>query len=112
MERIILASCNKGDFSRPFAGCGTSLVAAQQLGRQWIGIDISPTAVRLIKLRMEKVGASSSSSGCRLPRRTSGAEALRVSELGYQRFNGTHSPRKSGDMGIDGFSFLHTCRSR
>ena len=24
-----------------------------------------------------------------------------------QRLNGTHSPRKTGDLGIDGFSFMH-----
>ena len=30
-----------------FCGCGTALVAAQNLGRQWIGIDISPTACRV-----------------------------------------------------------------
>jgi DNA modification methylase len=31
-----------------FCGCGTALVAAQNLGRQWMGIDISPTACRVM----------------------------------------------------------------
>ena len=40
-ERIILASSNKGDVVLdPFAGCATTCVAAERLGRQWVGIDI------------------------------------------------------------------------
>ena len=40
-ERIILASSNKGDIVLdPFAGCATTCVAAERLGRQWVGIDI------------------------------------------------------------------------
>ena len=35
-----------------FCGCGTALVAAQNLKRQWIGIDISPTACRVMAKRL------------------------------------------------------------
>ena len=35
-----------------FCGCGTALVAAQSLKRQWIGIDISPTACRVMAKRL------------------------------------------------------------
>lgn len=46
LERIILASSNPGDIVLdPFAGCGTTQVVAERLDREWIGIDISPTAV-------------------------------------------------------------------
>jgi len=38
-----------------FCGCGTALVAAQNLGRQWIGIDISPTACRVTAKRLKYV---------------------------------------------------------
>ena len=38
-----------------FCGCGTALVAAENLGRQWIGIDISPTACRVMAKRMRDV---------------------------------------------------------
>ena len=42
LERIILASSNEGDLVLdPFCGCGTAIVAAQGLGRQWLGIDIN-----------------------------------------------------------------------
>lgn len=109
LERIIQASSNRTDVVLdPFAGCGTSLVAAHRLGRQWIGVDISPTAVTLVKHRMSKVGAK----GIKLvgmPVSEDQLHALKPFEFQnwvIQRFNGTHSPRKSGDMGIDGYSFL------
>ena len=38
-----------------FCGCGTALVAAQNLSRQWIGIDISPTACRVMAKRLRDV---------------------------------------------------------
>jgi DNA modification methylase len=38
-----------------FCGCGTALVAAQNLGRQWIGIDISPSACRVMAKRLRDV---------------------------------------------------------
>ena len=44
LERIIRASSDPNDIVLDgFCGCGTALVAAQNLDRQWIGIDISPT---------------------------------------------------------------------
>ncbi len=53
LERIIEASSNKGDVVLDaFCGCGTALVAAQKLGRHWIGIDISPTACRVMAQRL------------------------------------------------------------
>ncbi len=40
-ERIIKASSNEGDMVLdPFSGCATTCVAAERLGRQWVGIDI------------------------------------------------------------------------
>ena len=40
-ERIIKASSNEGDMVLdPFCGCATTPVAAERLGRQWIGIDM------------------------------------------------------------------------
>lgn len=42
LERIIKASSNKDDVVLdPFCGCATTCVAAQRIGRRWIGIDIS-----------------------------------------------------------------------
>ena len=54
LTRIIQASSNKGDVVfDPFAGCATTLIAAQAEGRQWVGIDLSPKAVDLVVERIE-----------------------------------------------------------
>ena len=54
LERIIKASSNEGDVVLdPFAGCATACVAAEQLGRQWIGIDLSEKAVELVNYRLQ-----------------------------------------------------------
>lgn len=54
LERIIKASSNKGDIVLDaFCGCGTALVVAQKLKRKWIGMDISPTACRVMAKRLE-----------------------------------------------------------
>ncbi|MGA2915878.1 MAG: DNA methyltransferase [Sedimentisphaerales bacterium] len=53
LDRIIKASSNENDIVLDaFCGCGTALVAAENLGRQWIGIDISPTACRVMAKRL------------------------------------------------------------
>ena len=53
LERIIQASSNAGDtVLDPFCGCGTALVAAQKLGRQWTGIDIAYLAIPVIRTRL------------------------------------------------------------
>ena len=53
LERIIKASSNEGHVVLdPFCGCATALVAAEKLGRHWVGIDISPKAKDLVQLRI------------------------------------------------------------
>ena len=53
LRRIIEASSNEVDMVfDPFCGCATTCVAAQQLGRQWIGIDIESQAVNLLVDRL------------------------------------------------------------
>ena len=54
LERIIQSSSNPGDIVLdPFCGCGTTIHAAQKLGRQWIGIDVTYLAINLIKRRLK-----------------------------------------------------------
>ena len=49
LQRIIRASSNPGDMVLdPFAGSGTTCVAAEIEGRQWTGIDESDKATKLI----------------------------------------------------------------
>ncbi len=53
LERILNASSNPGDIVLdPFCGCGTTVHAAQKLGRRWIGIDITHLAINLIETRL------------------------------------------------------------
>ena len=54
LRRIIKASSNEGDIVLdPFCDCATAPLAAEDLDRQWIGIDISPLAATLIEQRMK-----------------------------------------------------------
>lgn len=56
LERIVEASSDENHIVLDaFCGCGTALVAAQQLKRQWIGIDVSPTACRVMAKRLRDV---------------------------------------------------------
>ncbi len=56
LDRIIKASSNENDIVLDaFCGCGTALVAAENLNRQWIGIDVSPTACRVMAKRLRDV---------------------------------------------------------
>ena len=57
LERIIEASSNVGDLVLDcFCGCGTTIAVASRLNRKWIGIDVSPTACRLMATqRMHRI---------------------------------------------------------
>ncbi len=56
-ERIIKASSNEGDFVLdPFCGCATTPVAAERLGRRWVGMDIWDGAKDIVLMRLEKEG--------------------------------------------------------
>lgn len=55
LERIINASSKPGDVVLdPFCGCGTAVHAAQKLGRNWLGIDITHLSIHLIERRMKE----------------------------------------------------------
>ena len=69
LERIINASSNEGDVVLdPFCGCATTCDAAERLGRQWVGIDLSPLAYDLIRMRLQKASdADALFKGGKLP---------------------------------------------
>lgn len=108
LERLIHSACPPGGIVLdPFCGCGTTIAVAEKMQRQWIGIDVSPQAIEIMKLRVRKLGAEPTIIGVPVS-----VDDLR--ELGHfefqhwivQRVMGTQSPRKVADMGIDGYSFL------
>ena len=65
-SRMILSSTNQGDVVLdPFAGCATTLVAAEQEGRQWVGVDIWDKAHEVVveRLKQEGLAADGDSAG-------------------------------------------------
>lgn len=56
LKRIIKASSNSGDLVLDcFAGSGTTMAAAQSLGRRWIGIDANPVSIQTISKRIQRM---------------------------------------------------------
>ncbi|WP_328531306.1 DNA methyltransferase [Nocardioides sp. NBC_00368] len=110
LRRIIEASSNPGDIVLdPFCGCGTTISVAEQTGRRWLGIDVSLTAVNIISARLNRIPGATRVRYIGLPEDPSSLYELRPFEFqnwAIRKFFGTHSPRKSGDMGIDGYSLL------
>ncbi|MEP7241790.1 MAG: site-specific DNA-methyltransferase [Devosia sp.] len=119
LERIISASSNPGDVVLdPFCGCGTTVHAAQKLGRQWIGIDVTPLAINLIKRRLsEAFGAAAQFQTIGLPQDHDGAQALFDQDPhAFQLWAVSLIPdaqpwkggKKGADTGIDGQLYLRT----
>jgi site-specific DNA-methyltransferase (adenine-specific) len=111
LERIINASSIEGGIVLdPFCGCGTTIAAAQQLGRTWIGIDITHLAITLIKTRLkDSFGASAVFNVLGEP--TSAQDAQRLAESDPYQFQwwslglvGARpvDQKKGADKGIDG----------
>lgn len=112
LERIVTASSNKGDVVLDaFCGCGTALVAAEKLGRRWVGIDCSPTACRVMAKRLKQDCGLREGKDFRvvgLPR--SEDELRRMPPFEFENWavvalGGVPNKTKVGDMGIDGRIF-------
>ena len=105
LERIIKASSNPMDVVLdPFCGCGTTLAVAHKLKRRWIGIDVSPTACKLMGNRLRKKHAKYKVVG--LPRTAEELKALQPFEFQnwvFEKLHGRVNPKKIGDLGIDGW---------
>jgi methylase of polypeptide subunit release factors len=109
LERIIKASSQKGDVVLdPFCGCGTTVVAAQRLGRHWIGIDISPTAIKVVEQRLKKIGAEKNKDYISIGSPTTIEELKELKHFEFQNWiinemQAKHSRKKVGDLGLDGY---------
>ena len=108
LERVIKASSNKVDIVLDaFCGCGTTLVVAHKLGRNWIGIDISPTAVKVMEDRLKKVGAIKDNDYITTGMPTTVKELRELKPFEFQNWviheiGARQSRKKVGDMGLDG----------
>ena len=101
----------------PFCGCGTTVHAAEKLGRRWIGIDVTHLAINLVRRRLADAFGSSLSQyelhG--VPTDIGGARALAAHDKHeFERWAITLIPnaqpykggRKGADKGIDGLLWV------
>ena len=116
LTRILQASSNEGDVVfDPFCGCGTTLDAAQRLGRRWIGIDICVNACKVIERRLrqhfdslwddiEFVGMPRTLGHART---LASLDAFRFERWAASLVDGMEAnTRQRGDGGIDGWGRL------
>jgi DNA modification methylase len=112
LERLVAASSNEGDVVLdPFCGCGTTIDAAQKLGRSWIGIDITYLAIDLIDTRLRNTYGQAVADTYEIvgiPSDLEGARALfAANPFDFERWavsmvDGQPNERQVGDRGIDG----------
>lgn len=112
LERVLRASSNEGDVVMdPFCGCGTTLHAAQNLGRRWIGIDVCVTACKVIERRLSQHFDSLWTDVEFIGMPKTAEDAHELADLDKFRFerwaaslvDGMEANRKQrGDGGIDG----------
>ncbi len=109
LERIINSSSNKGDVVLDtFCGCGTALIASEKLGRKWIGIDISPTACRVMAQRLWDAFKLDEGKDFKLINMLRNEKQLReIPPFEFENWaviamGGIPNRSKVGDFGIDG----------
>ncbi len=118
LERIIQASSSPGDVVLdPFCGCGTTVHAAQQLGRKWIGIDITHLAIGLMRTRLrDAFGPAAEFKVYGEPTTLDGAAELAATEPYQFQFwalgligarPDSRDERRGADKGVDGRLFFH-----
>ncbi len=113
LNRIVNASSNEGDVVfDPFCGCATTIEAAEKLGRQWIGCDITIHAIRRVARRRLterlhlQAGIDYVIDG--VPKNWEGAHELwKQDPYQFQKWcvelvEGFVNVKKSADDGIDG----------
>jgi DNA modification methylase len=108
LERIINASSNEGEIVLdPMCGCGTCIAKAFKLKRKWIGIDVSPTACKLMVSRMRKLGIDIGENNIiGLPRTLEEIKAMQPFEFQNwvcEKLLARASRSRVGDFGIDGW---------
>lgn len=123
LERIIEASSNPGDVVLdPFCGCGTTIDAAQKLGRRWVGIDITYLSIDLMQKRLTATYGTDIDGTYEVrgvPRDIEAAHALFNADklhFDFERWavslvNGQPKERTGGDRGVDGWIRFPTSKT-
>jgi hypothetical protein len=115
LERIINASSNPGDLVLdPFCGCGTTVCAAQKLGRRWAGIDITHLAIALMRQRLNDMfGEAAHYAVVGQPADLASAQALALQDRhGFETWAVSllkaqpAQEKKGADRGMDGLLFI------
>lgn len=115
LDRILRSSTVEGDtVLDPFCGCGTTVAVAAQLGRTWIGIDLTHLAINLIRHRLARLELEPKYDVVGEPLTLDDATAL-AREDPYQfqwwalgLVSARPSEHKKGaDRGIDGRLYFH-----
>jgi site-specific DNA-methyltransferase (adenine-specific) len=112
LQRVLAASTNEGDVVLdPFCGCGSTIDAAQRMGRKWIGIDITYISIDLIAKRLRHTygeGVRAEFDVYGIPSDVASAQALfEHSPFDFERWavslmNAEPNARQVGDRGVDG----------
>jgi DNA modification methylase len=121
LERVIATSSETGQVVLdPFCGCGTTVHAAQKLGRSWIGIDITHLAIQVIADRLAQWTPSARFEIVGQPRDLAGA--ARLAEIDKYQFQWwatwlcggqpAGGQKKGADGGVDGTLEFATGRGR
>ncbi len=111
LERIIKSSSNPKDtVLDPMCGCGTTIVVAHKLERQWVGIDISSQSCEIMKKRMERLEGITNVEVRGLPLTINDLNNLTPSEFEIHICDMTNSVKTTyvGDKGIDGYHLGET----
>jgi len=111
LERIILASSNPNDIVLdPFCGCGTTVIKAHKLNRQWIGIDINEAAFDTISKRCNQLKLSNPLKPSIVERTLEYIEGIikddsRGKGYKFEKWvNEFYSAKKPIDKGVDGIT--------
>ena len=117
LDRILKTSSNPGDLVLdPFSGCGTTIYAAVESERRWIGIDVTYLAIHVIEARLRRsfgAGIRDTYSVFGLPRDAHDARVLAARDwLEFQKWSvmmlgGVPNVRPGADKGIDGVIRYH-----
>ena len=118
LKRILLASSNEGDIVfDPFCGCGTTIYAAHETNRNWIGCDIAILAIKLIReILTEKYRLKEDThfdvqgipGSVEAAKELFDSDPFQFQHWAVERAGGFPTQQRSNDKGVDGRLYFET----